>query len=723
VVYSDLNSHNATLLESRAFMPSIASYAVIIPTLQVVLRSVAYSVCCDISEHNIPGYHLIAESVYSSVFGASNVSGEKADTTTNTNTTNIDTSTVVSGTTPIDPTIAPWCYIKKYSVGMDEYRYLGKTIDAVACTLQSFDCLEVLNHSVMLMLSGGSYSSVSSFGSGKGMHSVSGISDSVSDVCTWLPLPLNTTYSSKVPIHVHTTPLLAAPLLDVLIFCVALSIAAPDVPEVVDASPTRRSMLSSMHSVHYNPVWNVDHCVRWVCMGRLVQLMVGDIEEYSGDSSNTSRDGNSDVSSAFGAYSSVAPFLTTLYTQLQAHYTTTHPTHSITSITADRASSILLQWLTLMRAAAHTLYRSDGNRYTNTTNTTTTSTNTSSTYTTLSPPSAWVEHQAAESILVQSVADVTNAQIVRHLQLLNMTELVTSSGGSSGVSGVNSTQHELLVVCMKWAVDYTNHIQHTVQSGNKLDNGVFSNTEVISLLNTTKPVSTTNDTDGITSIDFSSLVTKPSTTDTTNATSTTNNTTTAFKWPSILSNVYACYPRASRPTLITLPREYTKLHALVMTIIANRATSSGGISGTSGKADANTSTNTTLTPTTPSPGAITTPSNTTSTTTTNKIDSPALCLVCGAVLDGAGKGQCAAHGMKCGGETGVFFLVQVSALFVCCMLYLQLPFDDFRVSNFYESNFYESSHIHVIYTMLSHNRSAKSCSRTARARSTSPPPT
>jgi hypothetical protein len=38
---------------------------------------------------------------------------------------------------------------------------------------------------------------------------------------------------------------------------------------------------------------------------------------------------------------------------------------------------------------------------------------------------------------------------------------------------------------------------------------------------------------------------------------------------------------------------------------------------------------------------------------------PALCLMCGAVLDAGGKGQCTAHVRACGADSGVMFLLQV----------------------------------------------------------------
>ena len=49
-------------------------------------------------------------------------------------------------------------------------------------------------------------------------------------------------------------------------------------------------------------------------------------------------------------------------------------------------------------------------------------------------------------------------------------------------------------------------------------------------------------------------------------------------------------------------------------------------------------------------------------------DAPCLCLVCGAVLDGGGKGQCTAHTSHCGGEVGIFFQLQVIGICIIILL-------------------------------------------------------
>jgi hypothetical protein len=121
------------------------------------------------------------------------------------------------------------------------------------------------------------------------------------------------------------------------------------------------------------------------------------------------------------------------------------------------------------------------------------------------------------------------------------------------------------------------------------------------------------------------------------------------------SPIYSCYPRVVRPQLLKLPREYTKLHAQVMSkVAAHRA----NLSATARpSADGKT-----------------------------EFEHPALCLVCAAVLDAGGKGQCAAHTITCGGETGVYFLLQVRPttsncrFYFTCMAHLRISFCNSRLA-------------------------------------------
>jgi hypothetical protein len=69
------------------------------------------------------------------------------------------------------------------------------------------------------------------------------------------------------------------------------------------------------------------------------------------------------------------------------------------------------------------------------------------------------------------------------------------------------------------------------------------------------------------------------------------------------------YPKVHRPTLIQLPDDYSKLHSMVFSKCGN--------------------------------------------------EYPALCLLCGAVINASGKGQCHAHIYSCNAGMGIFFLIQV----------------------------------------------------------------
>jgi hypothetical protein len=72
---------------------------------------------------------------------------------------------------------------------------------------------------------------------------------------------------------------------------------------------------------------------------------------------------------------------------------------------------------------------------------------------------------------------------------------------------------------------------------------------------------------------------------------------------------FASYPRMTRSTLINLPSDYSRLHSMVLSKCP--------------------------------------------------FDYPALCLVCGTILNAAGKGQCLAHINSCSCGIGAFFLIQV----------------------------------------------------------------
>ena len=76
-VYTDLGERGSHALGARIHQSALASYVVIVPQLQAVLRCIAYSVSCDAAEHNLPGYHLLKEADLAQLLsGASAASGK-----------------------------------------------------------------------------------------------------------------------------------------------------------------------------------------------------------------------------------------------------------------------------------------------------------------------------------------------------------------------------------------------------------------------------------------------------------------------------------------------------------------------------------------------------------------------------------------------------------------------------------------------------------------------
>ena len=74
-VYTDLGERGSHALGARIHQSALASYVVIVPQLQAVLRCIAYSVSCDAAEHNLPGYHLLKD-LAQLLSGASAASGK-----------------------------------------------------------------------------------------------------------------------------------------------------------------------------------------------------------------------------------------------------------------------------------------------------------------------------------------------------------------------------------------------------------------------------------------------------------------------------------------------------------------------------------------------------------------------------------------------------------------------------------------------------------------------
>lgn len=586
-VYTDFSIRGTMQLETKINQPPMASYGVIVPFLEAMLRSVAYSTSCDLAEHNIPGYHLLTEGDLSVLSGTAGVSGEKAGATS------APEGAAVQSAASVDLNTAPWMYIKKYSRGMDEYRYLEKTVDAVACVLHCFDSLDIINHSVMLMLTGIS-SRVSPHSPGKSGPTVA----AAAKIPSWLPMPSEMSFSNRAAPIIHTTPLLAAPLLDTLVLCIALAKAAPagSVPSAPILSP--RGTRHAPRGPPYHPQWNIDHCCRWICLAKLVQLLVLEVEQTSA----------SDAAGAdtFAAWPSVASFASALWEKVSTEcskHSTVKSVGDAGTLGTERAKTVMYQWVAFMRTVAHVLYRTNKELFGKTT---------ASTRPAVSTPAEWLQRDTSgASLLVQSIADVTDQQVRKHLTLMAMSEIISVEGSAGPLNG---DQTEILGVAGRWVSDLLHATETKMNTACEVDVGVSTSVEVADFLK--------NDSDAAAGVaSTSAVVTKLPAVDAP--------ATTGVKqhWSALQNATLYCYPRISRPALISLPKEYTKLHAMVLSkVSAHRTSNPTGAVSADGKA---------------------------------AYENPALCLVCATVVDAAGRGQCAAHAMKCGGESSLYFLLQV----------------------------------------------------------------
>jgi hypothetical protein len=464
-------------------------------------------------------------------------------------------------------------YAKKYSVGMDEYRYLDKVVDAVACTLHAFTCLDIFNEAVMQMFAGTAHRTAAPAGAS---------TDDKTPL--WLPVPTSVAESQHAGSAKHT-PLLAAPLADVLVLCIAMAKAAPAGRHgaMSTMSSPVKAARNPLHGVQYHPLWNLEHALRWVCLAKLVQLLVTVVEGSSTPAAGC------DAETAFAAFPSVAPFVVSLMRMLAPQGLSA----DAKIWTAERAQQVVLQW------AAHLYFR---------TSAAVVVASATANAGGIHAPAAWLQEDVA-SALFQSATDATDAQLRKHLQLLSMSEVLGEEGA----------QAELMIIAEAWVTDLSEWSakRSAIPGFSGVDFGVSSAVEVNAALACKAAA------DGSSDSTLVLPVLKPSAADA---------DAPRLRIPAYLASpVYSCYPRVVRPQLLKLPREYTKLHAQVMSKVAAYRTSQS---------------------------ATTTPSA----DGKSEFEHPALCLVCAAVLDAGGKGQCAAHTIACGGETGVYFLLQVPPL-------------------------------------------------------------
>jgi len=611
--YSDGSKLSSATHSAKALALAPTDFSGIAQSLQLALRMVAYSISCDVAEHNIPGYHLLAEKDLYELSGPP-ISGEKS--TVSSASTSAAAAATATAESYNNITNSPAVmYVKKYSIGMDEYRYLEKTVDALACTLRAFGGLDVSNRTLLRMISGSTQDCQSSLRVNIGVKSAEVNTGSYD----WMFSPQNSSPG--------TVPLLAAPMLDVLVLSIVTAKAAPagyktKTPTSASnssnmlTSPTRGVGKSPFYGVQFNPLWNIEHAVRVLCFAKLVQLLTIEVGKAAGGG-GVEEDERLSAKAAFDPYPSVAGLVHAILSSA-AFLNATKPAASTKPAenhwNASSVQHMLFQWVAFMRTAAHLLYRTTSALVV---------AGPSAENAVLPHPSDWVKCKSSDfvPVLLQEATELSDAQIYRHICMLSMANVMTNSSDS------------LVESATRWLVDLSkwNSTQQQQQhklnvSADSLDIGVSTQSEI--------------ETVAVTAAAGAGEEVLPVLKISSSVPTSSGNVLLQQQQPQqqqqqcvvpaqLLSAVYTCYPRLSRPRLLTLPREYTKLHAQVMSKIA-AFRSSQPVDAQNPAAE----------------GKV------------PEFDHPALCLVCATVLDAGGRGQCAAHTMACGGETGVYFLLQ-----------------------------------------------------------------
>jgi hypothetical protein len=486
-------------------------------------------------------------------------------------------------------------YVKKHSIGMDEYRYLDKAVDAVACAVNAFASRDGLDHTLTSMFQGSAHRHQGGAVQGDGSAEQRDLS--------WLHVATMvspTAFARALPTTIVPTPLLAAPLLDVLVFSAALAKAAPASSADSAVSPAKAAR-NPLHAVAYHPLWNLQPALRSLCVARLVQLVVREIDEHG-----CSWTGDDDE--ALAAFPSISVLLHAILNhpvlvEMAARRQST-PVGEAAAWAAKHTQHVVVEWVAFLRASAHFVYRTCAPLVAAS----------GGVENGLCPPQWWLQETVAPMLVVSSV-DVTDAQVRKHL--VCVPELLANEGTITAVPS------ELATAVGAWLSDLAHWNAHRAAVAQlsmlSVDVGISTQAEVNAAISTESAMIGGR----LPGLKVSTTTSPPS--------PQSHRLVPHYLHPPAVS---ACYPRLTRAQLIRLPREYTKLHAQVMSrISAHRASHPDAPVKPSAEGKA------------------------------GDFEHPALCLVCAAVVDAGGRGQCAAHAVTCGGESGVFFLLQVVSLY------------------------------------------------------------
>lgn len=617
----------------------------IYPLLEAVLQSLSYTISCDVAENALPGYHLVSDSRMTEYLSNKHAIYNPHEKLV---TGSVQTAAMLEESSSSSTTLQ-FAYIKKYSRGTDDLRYINKAVDALASVIHCYDIHNVLDYAVMKALLGSTTRRTV-------LHHSECHTQTVAARCfkSWLPRKHNPTAAalqSKLTMSTdsnkssdvggvtgeHCTPLLEMPLLDCIILCVAISKSAP--------TPTSSQTTDSMDTVscksdassnnndcdnsnYYNPLWNTEHSYRWICLARLVQLLL--LSNNSEIENNRTGIESSATSSSSSFVISEWPCLAGYLLQLLHMVETKSLDNSFHRPTSVQLREILWQWLVFLRTTAHLLYRIRG-----------IPSSEIHRHSCLLSADCWLE-VAAEGVLLQNSSELRAEHLRQHLVMLSMEDLLditplqqpcdASNNNDDDVNITSRTGLLSISIAANWVDDWLRYTATATTISNSCNEQQVPTESLKSCDVDTITDSIINDkkiafAERKVSSDVAAfpVVLIP----------TSGNTSQQQQL--LLQDSYLCYPRSERPALINLPEEYTKLHADIMNSISNHPAAQELCNSWKNNSNSTANSNSLLKP----------------------FEFPALCLICGAVVDAGGRGQCAAHCMQCGGESGIFFLLQV----------------------------------------------------------------
>ena len=476
-------------------------------------------------------------------------------------------------------TICCDCALQKSSVSKDtgrrvatsESQFLHKIIDVLTWTLIHNNCQSRVSDGLMQLLKGGAGAKGSGKGSGE---SVFPARDKYHQI-HWMSSFLSASFDSC------QSSLLSVPLLDFLVLFTATAQAdGRDVYNTISPIEQPRPVGAEKASCMSS---NVEYCVSWICIARLVQIMLTMLPELI-DCERHATDAD-----MLKDYSSFAPLLREIYGRLMraglldkvVRSSVEKSAGPATSTPATVVQNVLIQWLAFLQAVESLLFRIPrfchivGN-----------------------VKSVDIETKADDlDPSGHSVMDTEKA-ILEQLQALSglgcLLQFCCGDGEESKTS-----KAAFFCVIDGWIDDFVSTMHQSLDEKQEVQAYLTHSTSDWTVL-----LSTVFAFYPITVYKHEVGRVKPA-------------------GDCSQMACYSTYPyplfRDSRPRLFDLPREYTKLHA---TICAH---------------------------------------------TEYKYDHPAICLVCGTLLNSGGMRQCSLHAQTCNGSDGggVFFLLQECTVLLC----------------------------------------------------------